>query len=189
MAKTYGTVTTFTAGSVLTAAQLNVASTAVNNLVVPPMAQIALTASTAVTTASHTAFSGFTNSNASATYDTDAMTSLSATPSAITVQTAGVYQVSATATWAANATGIRYARIVRSRGGTLVAYAVASVTNIGAVFEQQISLSGLIDCQANDLIRLMVYQDSGGNLNLLSGAPTNDFGGTRLSAVWIGRTS
>jgi hypothetical protein len=189
MPKTYNTIGTFTSGQILTAVQMNEIGTNTNNYRVPPIAALWLSTSTAVATASHTSFAGFTSTNGTEVIDTDGMITLSATASAITVQTAGVYQVSATTTWQANATGIRYARIVRSRSGTLVSYATSSLPNIGAGIEQQASLSGLIPCNAGDLIRLMVYQDSGGNLNLLSGAPGDDFGGTRLSAVWVGQVS
>jgi hypothetical protein len=189
MAKTYNSIPTVSTGDVYTATAHNNIVTNVNNYRVPPMASLRLSSSVAVATANHTSFAGFTNTNGAEVIDTDDMVTLSATASAITVQTAGVYSVSATTTWAANATGIRYSRIVRSRGGTLLAFAISSLPNIGAGIEQQASLSGLIPCDAGDLIRLMVYQDSGGNLNLLAGAPSDDFGGTRLSATWLGQVS
>lgn len=190
MAKTYNTLTSdVTAGSVLTATLFNQVQTNIRNYRVPPMAQIALSNSVAVATASHTSFTGFTSSNATEVFDTDGMVTLSGTASAITIDTAGIYLATATATWAANATGVRYSRIVRSRSGTLVAYAVSSLPNLGGTVEQQNTLTALIDCQQGDLIRLMVYQDRGGDLNLLAGAPGSDFGGTRLSAVWVGQSS
>ena len=89
MAKTYGTVTTFTAGSVLTAAQLNVASTAVNNLVVPAAAKARVT-STKALTAAGAAVSW--DAISAPGYDTDTMWS-AGSPTRLTLNTPGIYNI------------------------------------------------------------------------------------------------
>jgi hypothetical protein len=127
------------------------------------------------------------STNSTEEFDTDGMVSLSATPSYITVQTAGVYLVSVTADFAANATGIRYARIVRIRSGAATALASSQIANVGASNDAIMSLSGMIECQANDSFAIGVFQNSGGALNMAG--QNVEFGGTMICAEWVGRTS
>ena len=187
MAKTYNTISTFTAGQVLTAAQMNEIGTNSNNYRVPPLARITMTSNVAVANGSHTDFAGFLNTNSTETFDTDGMVSLSGTASAITVQTAGVYSCTGVASWAGSAAGLRVVRIVRSRAGTLVN--VGAQMDVAANADQPQACAGIIDCNVGDLIRLMVFQNTGGALNLGVNGAGAEFSVTHLAVAWVGQTS
>jgi hypothetical protein len=186
MAKTYTAAGSATAGEVYTAAAHNVIVTDVNNLIVPPMCRVYYSSTFSIVNNTHTIMT-HSSTNSTEDIDTDGMLSLSATPSNITIQTAGVYAVSATFDFAANATGIRYARIVRNRGGTREGIASAQVASAGASNNTIMSLAGIISCNANDLIEMGVFQNSGGALDMAAWA--NQFGGNVLQVQWIGLTS
>lgn len=189
MPKTYNslTVANAAAGSAILASDHAKAFENINNYRVPPMARITMTANVAVADGSHTNFAGFLSTNAVETIDTDDMVALSGTASAITVQTAGVYACTAVAVFASSVSGVRLARIVRSRGGTLVNVATASATPPGV--ENSLALSGVLDFAAGDLIRLMVFQNTGGPLNMGVNSAGAEFGVTHLAATWLGQVS
>ncbi len=155
-----------------------------NSGVVPPAARILMTQAFTVANSSHTSFTGFTSSNASEDFDTDSMVSLSGTPSCMTINTAGIYQVNAMVDFPSGTSSIRYARIVRSRLGTLTPLAVHDITTGSAVV---FSLAGCASFVQGDLIRLMVYQNSGAAMTLI--ASNGEFSQTQISAFMIGATS
>ena len=155
-----------------------------NSGVVPPAARILMTSNFSIANDSHTSFTGFTSSNASEDFDTDSMVSLSATASCMTINTAGIYQVNAMAACPSGTSGTRFARIVRSRSGTITALAVEEVVTGSGV---QFSLAGCASFIVGDLIRLMVYQFSGAAMNLI--AVNGEFSQTQVSAFMIGATS
>lgn len=189
MPKTYNVVPDKASGDVFTEAMWDDSiKTNINNLRVPPAARIELTSNVSVANNSHTDFAGFTTSNASEIVDTDDMVTLAATASAITVQTAGIYAVSAQAIFATNGTGNRLIRIVRSRSGTLVSIASA-VQASQATSPASLSVSGVGSFQAGDLIRMMVLQSSGGALNLQAVDTDEQYGRTHLAAAWVGQVS
>jgi hypothetical protein len=188
MAKTYTAAGTVAAGDVATAAAWNVVTADVNNLIIPPTARILASANVSVANSSHTSFTGFTNTNATEDFDTDGMVTLSATASCMTIQTAGVYVVAATAIFASSAVGSRFARIVRSRAGVLTSLATSQISaNAGGSTE--LNPSGIASFAVGDLIRLMVFQSSGGALNLLADDTGVEFAQTQVAATWIGTTS
>ena len=96
MAKTYNTIGTFTAGQVLTAAEMNEIGTNSNNYRVPPMCLLKRTANSANLTQNTTNTVDFSTSVATEVFDTDGMHSLVTNASRITPTTAGVYSVNAT---------------------------------------------------------------------------------------------
>jgi uncharacterized membrane protein len=176
MAKTYGTVTTFTAGSVLTAAQLNIAGTAVNNLVVPPSVQATRSAAQSIPSAGNTWISFTVKS-----YDTDGM--FTPTDTKITIQTPGVYLVSAFVSYSSNATGLRLSVLEKNAASAGAGTRLAqSLANGIAADENGFSLVAVANLSAADTLHLVAYQSSGSPLN--TGAT-----GPYLSAQWIGRTS
>ena len=187
MPKTYPDVGTFTSGQILTAATMNQVADNLDNQRSPAMARITMTANVAVATGSHTDFAGFLSTNSTETFDTDGMVSLSAVASAITIQTAGIYSCTAVASWAGSAAGLRVVRIVRSRTGTLVN--VGAQMDVAANADQPQACAGMIDCNAGDLIRMMVFQNTGGPLNLGVNGAGAEFSVTHLAASWIGQTS
>lgn len=118
-------------------------------------------------------------------YDTDAM--FNSTPpnnDRITINTPGVYLITAGVRWDANATGNRGAGLVASDGGVpfLVAETrpAAGTTAVGISATRQ-SLSTATRLNAGDFVKLKVYQDSGGTLSVSdNGSPQ-----VHLSATWL----
>jgi len=181
------------AGDVATAAAWNVLTNDVISFrnksgIVPPAARILQTANISVANNTHTDFLGFTTSNASEDFDTDGMVTLSATPSCMTIVTAGVYVVAATVIFASNATGSRFARIVRSRAGVLTSLATMQIGANGSG-STELTASGISNFAVGDLIRLMVLQSSGGALNMLANDTGVEFAQTQISAVMLGATT
>lgn len=178
MAKTYGTVTTFTAGSVLTAAQLNVASTAINNLVAPCFCKV-IRSTDVAHPGTGTGFSW-----SSAEIDTDSMYA-AGSPTRITINTAGIYVVNAMA-YITNTTKYTTAPTLRVyKNGTAVASIGMDYQNDGYV-----SVSGnvttLLNLAAADYLELSSTFGGGGTITV-SGNLTS--GRTEMSASWIGRTA
>lgn len=173
MAKTYGTVATFTAGSVLTAAQLNVAGGAVNNLVVPAAVSTANTGGQSITNAAW-AFISFDGEG----YDTDGM--ITPTSTTVTVNTAGIYVISASVSWPGNPTGQRICAIARNAASAGTGALVEVYQQATGALETKQSLSYIANLDVSDTIKLAVFQNSSATLNTVTG---------RLHMAWIGRTS
>jgi len=178
MAKTYGTVTTFTAGSVLTAAQLNVASTAVNNLVVPAMVKVYRSTNLS----SYTNQAAISWSASDTTSDNDGMWNAS-TPTYVTVQTTGLYLIGFVSYVTATAT------VTRVRGGILKnGSAVLEMENTGTSTDAFINVSGLLYLTSGDQIGARVTF-TGGSAYILGGNASETNGQTRLTLSWVGRNS
>jgi hypothetical protein len=99
--------------------------------------------------------------------DAKAMHSTSSNTSRITVPLAGWYLVTGHVRFAANATGQRIAGI---RYGGANYLALQSDNNPSGTNTTIISIATLYYFAASDYIELVVYQDSGGNLNIVSTA-------------------
>jgi len=188
MAKTYGTVTTFSSGAVLAAAQLNVAGVAVNNLVVPAAVRCVRTTALSITSGAFVAL----NFDATATYDTDTM--LGATKTYLTVNTPGIYSLTATAGFAANATGARAIIFCLNPtlSGTGDTTTITSSTRIGgelvnsvgsAGAQSTLSIAATYSFAAADRMALLIYQNSGGGLAV------DSTDGLHFAMTWIGRTA
>lgn len=187
MAKTYGTVTTFTAGSVLTAAQMNVAGGAVNNLVVPAAARVTRTTTQSVANSTLAAL----NFN-STVFDTDSM--VGATTTYVTVNTPGLYIVTAEVGWGAVIAGGRgiFLSVNPTLSGSGDSTTITASTRIGSTFltgvgstttQTSISVSSVYNFSAGDRLAVGLLQVSGGTLS------TDNADGTHLALTWIGRTS
>jgi hypothetical protein len=178
MPKTYGTVVTFTAGSVLTATQMNTIGTAVNNLVVPASCQLVRTSDlTSYTSQTDVTFS-------SASWDTDSMFN-AGTPTRITINTAGLYVVTMVGAVSATATMTAATPFIALNGSTSLAYhyvPVFSSTNHYWV------TSFVYSFAASDFISFRVGF-TGGSAYVVRGAATTQDIQTRMSVTWIGRTS
>jgi hypothetical protein len=185
MPKTYNTFTNVSVGSVLTASDYNETLENIGNYRVPPMARIRLTSDVSVANSDADSFAGFTSTNAAEDIDTDGMVTLSATASAITIQTAGVYSCHVNVRFQGGSNGVRQTRLVRSRSGTLSPIA-AEIGIHAAGNATNHSCSGVIECQAGDLIRVVVFQTNGAPLNIEAGDANT---GTSLAAAWLGQAS
>lgn len=176
MAKTYGTVTTFTAGSVLTAAQLNVASTAVNNLVVPSMVLVRRTAD--ATSYSSSAAVSWSSSS----FDTDSMFAVG-TPTYVTINTAGLYLVSAFLWGQAAATLTRVTGNILKNGSVY-----AQQESQGSTTNALSTVSALMNLVVGDQIGASM-SFTGGSAYIIKGSATEDNTQSRLTLTWLGRTS
>lgn len=111
-------------------------------------------------------------------WDTDGLHSTSSNTSRITFQRSGKYVVGGNVRWDNNATGLRSVAI-RLNGSTFLAYTQDTVVADSEEYQQ---VSCLYDFSVDDYIELVVYQTSGGSLDLLSYANTApEFWSIRIS--------
>lgn len=180
MPKTYGTVTTFTAGSVLTAAQLNTAGSAINNLVVPAGARVTRTTNLSYT--SNTAIAWETVSSGGG-FDTDGMWSAGAA-TRLTINTAGIYLVTLNYYIAFSGTVTQYEAIMDSSTlGSFIAHDVRQGSFTASVIG---TLSFVGSLSAADFITARVALTGGSAYVLTASTAPQRVG---MSAMWIGRTS
>lgn len=109
-------------------------------------------------------------------YDTDGMHSTSTNTSRLTCVTAGKYLVHAAVTFAANATGSRWAAI--KKNGSF--YANESRPNAGSGSTVVFHIDLLVDLAVNNYVELFVLQTSGGNLDVNGGNAVTAFAAQRL---------
>lgn len=175
MAKAYNVVPDKASGDVFTEAMWDDSiKTNINNLRVPPACSIARTAAQSINNNTDTLVA-FT---AGAEFDTESPSDpmfSSGTNTRITIQTAGIYIVTAAVKWAGNTTGVRYCTV--RKNGTTIA---SSSTSNAAAFDVDLTASRALSFADNDYIDVNVYQNSGGALNL---------SWAYLAAVWIGQVS
>ena len=171
MAFTYNTISTFTSGQVLTAAEMNEIGTNSNNYRVPPMCRARRAVAASVPNAAFTtqALSGADE------YDTDTMHDTVTNNDRVTINTAGVYLVTAKASFAANTTGVRIVGIAKN-GSLQDQFSLDAMDS----FDQHLGGAQTYSLAVTDYLSVSVYQNSGGALNV-----TN----VSLSAVWQGLAS
>lgn len=99
-------------------------------------------------------------------YDSDDMHSLVTNPGRITFTRAGKHLVIAHMQFASNATGIRQT-IIRLNGTTNLAAVTTNAVNGGAT---DLNVSTVYDFAINDFVDVVVYQNSGGALNISAAA-------------------
>lgn len=187
MAKTYTAAGSAVAGDVYTAAAHNVIVTDVNNFIVPAACRV--TRTTALNVANNTFVALNFNST---TYDTDSF--VGATTTFLTVNTAGIYSITATLGWGAVAAGAKAIIFVLNPtlSGSGDTTTISSGTRIGATFltgvgaaasQTTLSAAATYSFAASDRISLGLFQSSGGSL----GIDTVD--GLHFAMTWLGRTS
>jgi hypothetical protein len=97
-------------------------------------------------------------------WDTDTIHDLVTNPDRFTCHTAGIYMLTFGAEFAANATGVRQIQIMKN--GTAVA--TQNMQNIGAGAAAIMTVSAILSLAVNDYLQFRAYQNSGGNLNIVS---------------------
>jgi len=173
MAKTYNTISTFTAGQVLTAAQMNDLGENSNNFRVPPMCRVKQTSGTSISDASNTILAFDAED-----FDTDGMHDNATNNSRITINTAGVYLVIASVRYTAGVSDDTRISILKNGGNVGIDERGPNNTRSG----QQVM--GYYDLAVSDYLEAQVYQNNSANT-----ARTTDTPYTFLSAAWIGQAS
>jgi len=175
VAKVYTTPTSVSAGDAITASLYNTyVGTNVANLIVPPTFMVARS----------TSQTGYTSQaaitwNASA-WDSDGMVS----GATVTVRTAGIYLLTFNGVLDATATITDCAPIIKINGADIFDEHKEPFSGTVASFTTSI----VANLAVNDLITAAVGV-VGGSAYSIRGSATTDTSQTRLSGVWIGRTS
>lgn len=174
---------TWVAGAILTAAQLNTQLR--DNMLSGGPAFCKVTRAAALSLAD----SAFVAVN----FDTEAVDTnamFTATSNKITIKTAGYYQVNGHFSYNANGTGQRYLAAVLNAtftgsGDTAVISAgtriVAQTAATTVITQAVMSLSTIYQFAVNDTLTLGAFQNSGGSLGM------NGIEGSSLSVAWLGQ--
>lgn len=105
-------------------------------------------------------------------FDTGNLHSTVTNPSRITISTTGLYLLGANITWASNVTGLRFLEIVVNNTSSICTQGVSPATPIGET--TRLNVSAIWRATANDFFEVVVYQSSGGALNVLAGTSITD---------------
>jgi len=154
--------------------------TGVNNLIVPPSLRLSRSTAQSIPTSADTLITWTVED-----LDTDGMFS---SGTDITVQTTGIYIVSAGLAFGSNSTASRYVQILKN--STSVAGTIASSSGPAiSGGTHTLSAACAVSLVATDIIRVNAFQNSGSSVNVGSTANTFENGSTFLSMVWTGRAS
>lgn len=183
MAKTYNTISSVSTGDVYTATQHNSIVTNVNNYRVPPMCRITKSGTTRPFSSSTSAIAmdnGTTNG-----YDTDGMYSAAAN-TRITIKTAGIYVVTASAytaweagtwttgTFALQKSGVTIASDESYGSQAAIAYRTYRIAWTGALAVDEY---------------LTVYHTFAGASTMNLYGDSTFVGTTHIAATWVGQVS
>ena len=118
-------------------------------------------------------------------WDTNSMHSNTTNTSRLVAKVAGLYEIDATIIWDTNVAGGRFLGLQLTHAGSSSFIAVASNPNTdGGFVEDDQSVSTTFALKKGDYVEAVVYQDSGGSLNLQQIPATSpEFGMT-----WLGPT-
>lgn len=175
MAKTYNTIGTFTAGQVLTAAEMNELGENSNNYRVPPSCRALATGTTqTIPTGSQTPIQFPAEE-----YDTDGMHDNATNNSRLTINTAGLYVFTCWIQTGATA-GARYIYIIKN--GAWVLYKPALVDPVtaasGGISD---TVSAVVNCSPGDYLEAAIFHNTGSAV----GVGTTSW----ATATWIGQAS
>ena len=108
-----------------------------------------------------------------------------ASPQLLKAPIAGIYLLTASVRWDTNATGTRFTTFIVSPSGNYVAPDWRNGVTDGGTTDQEIST--LVALQADQTVRLRVYQTSGAPLDLLwRGDPDSNAEAPVLTMHWVG---
>ncbi len=176
MAKTYNTVPDKSVGDTFTEAMWDdYIKTNVNNLIVPPSCRVYKAAAQSINSGSDTAIQ-FDNER----WDTDSMHDTVTNNTRITIQTAGIYLVTA-GLGVTVATEV-LAAMLRVNGSTYIARNQDAMTT--SAFAQYVTVVAAYSFAAADYVELRALQDNTANTSR-----TTDTTFTWMSAVWLGKAS
>ncbi len=133
---------------------------------------------TANITISHNTWTDITFNSESSDYDSGTIHSTSSNTQNFTCPVAGKYLCAARVIWTANATGYRGLAIYKAG----VQQAEARESTPGAADNPFISDAWVVTCAASDVIVFKAYQNSGGNLDII----TSGLYGIAGLVQWIG---
>lgn len=171
----YTSPATVVTGTTITSTWGNSVKTAADYLANPPACRVFHS-----TTQSATSAVALTLAFNSERYDTNTMHDTVTNNSRITMNTAGLYLVTAHVAFAANATGQRDLYI-QLNATTYIA--MATTPSIGAGGETFLSVATAYKFAAGDYVIARVFQNSGGALNVNGSSVAY---GCEFSATWIG---
>ena len=175
MAKDYNTFTDVSTGDVYTAATHNLILENVENYRVPPMCRVKQTSGQTVNDATP-AIVTFGAED----FDTDAMHDNATNNSRVTINTAGVYLIIASAAYTAGVSDDASMSLLKNGAGGIGGYVSWGPANTGAGMTSTL----LIELAVNDYIELSLYQNNSANT-----ARTTSTTQTYLMAVWQGQVS
>jgi hypothetical protein len=121
----------------------------------------------------HNANQSITNTTATALafnserWDTNVIHDTVTNNSRLTCKTAGIYQINGNISWATHATGLRILQM-KLNGATIIAH--NTVVSVGGAFQTTMVIGTTYQLAVNDYLQLEVYQNSGGALNVETGA-------------------
>jgi hypothetical protein len=171
MPKTYTAIPSVSTGDVYQAAAHNNIATTINNIVVPSVCFVSRASAQSINNSTWS-FVSFTTE----VIDNDGC--FAATDSKITIQTAGVYSVSASTAFASNATGNRMMLIETNAASAATGTIQTQIAQVACNgVSTNSTVATLIDCAASTTIHVSVWQSSGGALNATD---------STLRVAWVG---
>jgi len=153
-------------GQSWSAAKANQLEAGVNDVSYAPAVRVFHNVNQSITTGTDTALAFNSERFDQAGNAADTMHDTVTNNSRLTCRYAGVYQITGTVGFAANATGIRQAQIRLNGTTSLVLDRHTTVT----ANDDYINVSTLYLLAVNDYVELLAFQSSGGALNVLSTA-------------------
>lgn len=178
MAKSYTTIPSVAAGQVYTASAHNDIATTVNNVVVPAIVRLERKTTQSIANSTNT-FVTWPDE----IIDNDGC--YTATSDTITIQTAGVYQINVCIFFASNSSGDRTVRIAKNPSDAEDSAARIAQAQVDASSgSDNVSVSTLAEFAVNDVVKVIVFQNSGGALNIADANPV-----TNITLAWMGLVS
>jgi hypothetical protein len=180
MPKTYNTISTFTSGQILTAAQMNAIGTNVNNYRVPPSCEVRLSGNVNPYT------TGAAISWAAQEHDTDDMWAIG-DPTKVFTPTVGIYSVYFSGrTIQASGTSLTIGAPVIKLNGTSITQAYFRALTTGACIYAVSAI--VVTTAATDYFTFAVEHE-GGTTYEINGGSSRSALNNRAVVAWIGQVS
>lgn len=135
-----------------------------------PRVRIARSSTQAIATATVSTI-GFDNPQPASAWDSDSFYDPAASTTRVTVNTPGCYDVKASVAWAGSAGGTIRVAWLHKNGSAATRYGSDARAPFAAA-QVFCNISTEMQLNRGDYIELIVFQDSGGNLNITTVAPS-----------------